>query len=98
MAVALFLAGAAERHAMQHGDIVLNHRGLADDNAGGVVEEYAAADLRGRMDVHREQRRHPALDEPGQRTTTVPPQPMRHAIALQRMESFEEQESLRIGL
>ena len=44
MAVPVFLAGAAERHVLQDRDVVLDHRGLADHEAGGVVEEDAAAD------------------------------------------------------
>src|SRR5512135_1635436 len=35
MAIAIFIAGAAKRDAMQHGAIVPNHRRLANDNAGG---------------------------------------------------------------
>ena len=46
MAVAGFLAGAAERHVVQHRHVVVDHRGLAHHKAGGVVEEDAAADLR----------------------------------------------------
>ena len=44
MAVAVFLAGAAERHVLQDRDVVLDHRRLADHEAGGVIEEDAAAD------------------------------------------------------
>ena len=45
MAVAVLLAGAAERHAVQHRHVVADHRGLADHEAGGMIEENAAADL-----------------------------------------------------
>ena len=48
MAVAGLLAGAAQRHALQDRDVVLDHRRLADDEAGRVVEEDALADARGR--------------------------------------------------
>ena len=51
MAVAVVLAGAAERHVVQHRDVVADRRGLADHQAGGVIEEDAAADLGRRMDV-----------------------------------------------
>ena len=46
MAVLVLLAGAAERHAVQDRDVVLDDGGLADNEAGGVVEEDAAADFR----------------------------------------------------
>ena len=45
MAVPVFLAGAAERHAMQDRDVVFDDGGLADDESGGVIEENAAADF-----------------------------------------------------
>ena len=44
MAVGVFLAGAAERDVVQDRDVVLDDRGLADDQAGRVVEEDAATD------------------------------------------------------
>ena len=45
MAVAAFLAGAAQRDVLHDGDIVFHHRGLADHDAGGMVDHDAAADL-----------------------------------------------------
>ena len=44
-------AAAAERHAMQHGDVVLDHGGRADHHAGRVIEKEAAADSRGGVNV-----------------------------------------------
>jgi hypothetical protein len=61
MAVLVLLAGAAERDAMQDRDVVLDQRSLAADEAGGVVEEDAAADARRGIDVGLEYRRRPAL-------------------------------------
>ena len=51
MAIARLLAGAAERHLLQDRHVVLDDRGLADHEAGGMVEENAAPDAHGRMDV-----------------------------------------------
>ncbi len=45
MAVAVFLAGTAERHTMQHRHIVIDHRGLADHDARGVVDENATTEF-----------------------------------------------------
>ena len=61
MAVAALLAGAAERHVLEDRDVVLDHRGLADDEAGGMVEEDAAAHRHGRIDVGLEDLRRAAL-------------------------------------
>ena len=51
MAIAALLAGAAEGHILQDRDIVLDHRRLPDDKAGGVIEEDALAERRRRIDV-----------------------------------------------
>src|SRR6185295_7230400 len=51
VAVAMVLAGAAQCHVMQNGDVILDLRGLADHQPGRVVEEDAATNLRRRMDV-----------------------------------------------
>ena len=61
MAIPVLLAGAAERHALQDRDVVVDHRGLADHEAGGVIEEDAAADRGGGIDVGLEHRRRAAL-------------------------------------
>src|SRR5256885_3318904 len=61
MAVLVLLAGAAERDAVQDRDVVVDHGGLAADEAGGVVEEDAAADHGGGVDVGLEHRRGAAL-------------------------------------
>ena len=44
MAVATFVAGAAQRHAMQDRHVILDNRCRADHEAGGVIEENALAD------------------------------------------------------
>ena len=44
VAIARILAGAAERHVLQHRDVVLDDGRRADDEAGGVIEEDALAD------------------------------------------------------
>ena len=55
------LAGAAQRHGVQDRDVVLDHRRLANDEAGGVVEEDALADAGGRVDIGLEHRGGAAL-------------------------------------
>ena len=90
MAVAGGLAGTAEGHRVQDGYVVLHHRRFADDDAGGMVEQDAAADRRRRMDVHAEADADLALEEQGQRVAPLPPQPVRHPVRLQGMETLEE--------
>ena len=61
MTIAALLAGTAQGHVMQDRHVVLDHRGFADDETGRVIEENAAADLRGGMDIALEYRRRAAL-------------------------------------
>src|SRR5271166_997223 len=88
MPVAGLLARAAERHALQDRDVVLDRRRLAHDQAGRVIEEYALADARGRVDVDAERRRAETLQH--QREIAPPglQEPVGQAIGLQRLEAL----------
>ena len=57
MAIFVFLASAAERHAMEDRDVVVDDRGFADYQPGRVIEEDAASDARIRIDVGPKHRR-----------------------------------------
>ena len=72
---------AAERHAVEHRHIVADRRGLANDEAGGMVEEDAAADLGRRMDVALKHRRRPALQVVGEVLAALVPEPVRQPDA-----------------
>ena len=58
MPVSALLARAAESDALQQGAVVPDHRRLADDDPGTVVEEDPAAEARGRVDVDRQHLAH----------------------------------------
>ncbi len=94
MAVARLLAGAAESHALKDRDIILDHRRLADDEAGGMVEEHALAHAHGRVDVGLEDLRRPALQV--KREIAAPPaeQPVGDTMRLDRVVALEEQHRL----
>ena len=94
MAVAFLVAGAAERHAMQHRAIVADHRGLADDDAGGMIEHDAPADHRGRMDIDLQEARGQALQIKREVLAAGLPQRMRDAIGLKRMKALEIEQRL----
>src|SRR5712675_97928 len=57
-----------------------------------------APELCGRMNIDREQIGHPVLNEERHQFAPLIPEKMRHAIAFQCMEPFEEKESLDIGM
>ena len=98
MAVAGLLAGAAERHVLQDRDIVLDHRRLADDEAGGVVEEDAAAHRHRRIDVGLEDLRRAALQVEREVAPPRVPQPVRQAVGLDGVEALEVEQRLDVAL
>src|SRR3974390_549995 len=86
--VLVLLAGAAERHVMQDRHVILDHRGLAYHQAGGMVEEDGTANLGGRIDVALEDRRGAALQIKREVLTALAEQPMRQPVGLNRVEAF----------
>ena len=57
-----FLACAAQRHVLQHRNIILDNRSHADDEPGRVIKENALADARGGMNIGLENLRRTALE------------------------------------
>ena len=94
VAIALILAGAAQRHRMQHRDIVAHHRGFTDHDRMGVVDHDAAAHAGGGVDVDAKDLGHAHLHEIGHVAPPLAPQPVADAIGLQRLEALEEQDRL----
>ncbi len=92
MAVARFLAGAAERDRMQDRDVVFDDGRFADHDAGCVIEHDSGTDARGRVDVDAERHADLILEKARERLAVAMPQPVRDAMRLQRVKSFEEQE------
>ncbi len=97
MSVAGLFASAAERHLVQHGNVVLDDRGLAHHHAGGVIDEDSLADPRRRMNVDPEYLGGAALQIKRQRLAPVSPEPMRGTICLQRVKALEVEKGSRIG-
>src|SRR5690606_31808109 len=77
--VARFLAGPAERHFVQPRHVSVDHRGLADDEAGAVIEQDAAPDARGRMDVDAEALGNAIVEDEGEAFAPLAPAPARDA-------------------
>src|ERR1700691_2891729 len=94
MPVAGLLAGAAEGHALQNRNVVLDHRRLADHEAGCVIEKYTLADARGGVDVDPEHSRREALQAQGEIAPARLQEPMRQSVGLQRLEAFEIEQRL----
>ena len=88
MAVLVLLAGAAERDVMQDRDVVVDHRGLAHHQTGGVVEEDAAADFGRRIDVALERRRGTALQIEREILAALAVEPMRQPMGLDGVEAL----------
>ncbi len=94
MAVALLLAGAAERHAVQHRDVVADHRRLADDDAVRMVDHDPPPDPGVGVNVDAEHLGAAHLQEQRQVAAPAGPEVVRHAVGLERQEALEVEERL----
>jgi hypothetical protein len=94
VAIAAFLAGAAEGHVLQDRHVVLDHRRLADDNAGSMIDEDALAHAHRRVDVDLEHLRCPALQVEGEILASRTPQPMGETVRLERVKALEVEHGL----
>ena len=89
MAVAALFARAAERYAVQQGDVVAQHGGFADNDACAVVKHDAVSEYGGGVDVHAEDFAGAVLQEIGKGLAVVVPQPMVDAVRLDGVVAFE---------
>ena len=86
--IATLLAGAAERHLVQDRNVIADNRSLADNETGTVVDEHAASDRYGGMDIDGKDFGDAALQEMRKLSPTIAPQPMADTVSLQRVEAF----------
>src|SRR3954454_24184216 len=94
MTVLVLLAGAAERDAMQDRNVILDHSRLAADETGGMVEEDAATDTRGGIDVGLEHRGGAALEIIRKVLAALQPQPVREAMGLDGVKALEVEQGI----
>lgn len=80
VAVAVFFAGAAEGDFVEDGDVVFDDGGFADDESGAMVEEDAAADAGGWVDVDGEGFGGEALEEVGHEMAAFLPEGVGDAV------------------
>ncbi|CAL9066459.1 unnamed protein product, partial [Musa banksii] len=97
VAVADGLAGAAECDVVEDGDVVADHGGLADDDAGGVVEEDALADAGGGVDVDGENVGDAGLEGEGEGAAVLGPEKVGHAVSLDGEEALVVEEAVGEG-
>src|SRR5262245_54252826 len=97
MAVAGLLPGAAQRDVLQDRAVVADHRRLADDDAGAVVQHDADADAGRRIDVDGEAARALALQVEREVTPALLPKLMREAVRDQRVEALEVEQGLDVA-
>ena len=93
--VAALLAGPAESHVLEHGDVVLDHGRRPDDEPGRVVEEDAASDPGGGVDVGLEHLGGAALEVEGEVLPPPVPEPMGEPVRLDRVEALEVEDAVR---
>jgi hypothetical protein len=92
MAVALVLASATQGHRLQNGDVIAHHRGLADNQSGGVIQHNAIAHAGCGVNVYSKFAGHAVLEEQGERFPSLLPQPVGNSMGLQGVKSLEIEE------
>ena len=93
--VADFIAGSAQGHAVQKAHVVADGCGFADDDVGCVVNQKPVADFSCRVDVHAELAADDALEHLGGEVAAFFVKNVGHAVGLQPLEPFEEQQRLK---
>ena len=88
------LACATQCDGVEDGDVVADDGGLADDDAGGVVEEDALADDGRGVDVDGEDVGDAGLEGEGKGASLLRPEDVRHAVRLDGEEALEVEEAL----
>ena len=91
---AYLLAGAAQGHFVEQGDIVFNDSGFAHHETGAVVEQDTAADTCGGVNIDTEYLAAYALEEQGEHVAFLFPQNVGQAVSGQCVEPLEEHERL----
>ncbi len=92
VAITALLAGGTQRDAVQDRHVVSDERGLADHNAGGVIEHHSLADGHRRMDVDRQRERRLGREPVCGVVPPLPPQAVRNAVRLQGLKPLEVQQ------
>ena len=87
------LARAAERHALIEQAVVADLGGLAYDDAGAVVDDEAAADVRAGVDLDARPHLRPLRDRARQKAASMPVQPVRDAVIDRRVQTVVEQQN-----
>lgn len=94
MTLAMLLARSAQGNVMQHGNVAADDGGLADHDAGGMIEKGTRADLSGGMNIDLQLLGDLTLQVIGQGNAALVPQLVGDAIGLQGMEALEVQEGV----
>ena len=96
MTVAVLFARSSKRDPLQDRDVVTDLGCSADNDAGSVINEDAAPDRDGRVNVDLEYFRRPALKIERERLAIMAPQPVRRALGLQRLVAFVIEKRLHV--
>ena len=94
MALAPLAAGAAQGHALVEQHVVADFGGLADHDAGAVIDEEAAADGGAGVDFDLGEEAADLRDQRGQQRDAPAVEPVRQAVRQDRVEARIAEEDL----
>lgn len=90
--VAELLAGPAQGHLVEDGDIIFYNCGLTDDYTGGMVDEDTGADTGGGVDIYSKDFGYSILEAEGQGVASLLPEPVGDTVTLQSVKAFKVEE------
>ena len=96
MALAVALAGAAQRDALVHGHVAAYNGGFADDHASGVIDEEPPAQERAGMDVDAGKEARNLRENARRQAQLVTPEPVRDAVNPHRPEARIAEQNLKL--
>lgn len=97
MTITASLAGTAKGDVVENGDVVANNSGLADDDAGRVVEEKALTEAGSGVDVDREDIGDAGVESEGKRAARLGPKRVRNTVSLESEKALVIEEAVGEG-
>ena len=95
--VADFVAGTAERNAVQKADVVPDDGGLADDDVCRMVNQEPVTDLCRGVEIHAKLAADDVLEHLGRETPVFEPERVRGSVGLEALETLEQQERFEVA-
>jgi hypothetical protein len=97
VALAVLFAGASERDALIHSDVIADDRGFTDDHGRTVIDEETVTDLRAGMNLDQREDASDLGEEAGEKAEAFIPEPVIDAVKPKRVQAWIAEQNLGVG-